>query len=157
MGAYYRLGVIQQFTAESKKKLSKEKWEQILNERINIELFEIEFTNEKVSGVLKDKIFEDNIEDFYYKLKKITNNNDIDYYFNENGVQLDNYDLDRVRMYLCDDENEKVVINIEYVLLFTEGKVMAEEFNIEPMLINWLFRHCDFGNCLAGCIISTID
>jgi hypothetical protein len=158
MGAYYTLGLIQRFTARSERALSEEKWKQLLNERVNLELFEIEFTPDQVNAVLKEKIFEDNIEDFYCKLKKITHDNGIDYYFTENGTQRDNYDWDRTRVYFCNDENEKIAMHVlEYTSLFTEGKVLAEEFSIEPKLINWLFRHCDFGNCLAGAIISTIN
>lgn len=66
MGAYYQLGIIEKFTAQSKKTLSEEKWKQLL-------------------------------------------------------------------------------------------KVLVEEFSIEPKLINWLFRHANLDNCLAGAIISTVN
>ena len=41
-------------------------------------------------------------------------------------------------------------------MLFIEGKVLAEEFYTEPHLINWLFRHSNIQNKLAGCVISDI-
>jgi hypothetical protein len=156
MGTYYTLGVIQKFTAQSEQALSEEKWKQLVSERIDRELFEIAFSNQQMQGVLRDKLFEDNIKDFYSKLKKITHYTDIDYYFKENGTQIANYDSGRTRIDLYDGEAKKIVITVDYKLLFVEGKVLAEGFSIEPTLINWLFRHSDFGNCLAGSIISDI-
>lgn len=154
MGTYYTLGIIQNFIAQSEKALPEEKWHELLNERVNLDLFEIKLIDGCITGVLKDKLFEDNIKDFYCKLKKITNDNDIDSYFKEDGVQLTKYQTNRTRIYL--DENQRIALVIEYILLFVEGKVLVEEFSIEPKLMNWLFRHCDFGNCLAGSVISGI-
>lgn len=156
MGAYYNLGIIQNFTAQSNKALSEEKWKQCLNDRINLDLFEIKLTDGYIKGVLKDQIFEENIEDFYNKLKEISLSNEISYYFSECGTNPDSYRWNRIKMYLC-HENVEINISIEYISLFVEGKVLAEEFSIEPRLINWLFRHSNIDNCLAGAIISAIN
>jgi hypothetical protein len=42
------------------------------------------------------------------------------------------------------------------LFLFIEGKVGAEEFEIEPLLLNWLFRHSSLENPLAGAVVSII-
>lgn len=41
-------------------------------------------------------------------------------------------------------------------MLFIEGKVMAEEFKIEPKIMNWLFRHANIPNQLTGCVMSGV-
>jgi hypothetical protein len=158
MGTYYTLGIIKEFVAESHASYSEADWQKFLNEKIDTTLFELTIKSEEKSltGVLKKGIFENNIQDFYSKLVKITNDKAVDYYFEENGTDIDNYSDDSVEMYFYANENEEIIVTFRYVLLFIEGKVLAEEFSIEPKLINWLFRHCDFGNSLSGCIISSI-
>lgn len=45
---------------------------------------------------------------------------------------------------------------MDVLFLLIEGKVGADEFSIEPLLINWLFRHSSFDNPLAGAVMSNI-
>src|SRR5690242_3983949 len=110
MGTYYTLGVIQKFMAQSEQALSEEKWKQLVSERIDMELFEMTFSNQQIQGVLRDKLFEDNIKDFYSKLKKITHYTSIDYYFKENGTQIANYDSGRTHIDLYDRKAKKIMI-----------------------------------------------
>jgi hypothetical protein len=158
MGTYYTLGVIKKFTAKYNDSYLETDWQKFLNEKIDTTLFNliIEDEGKSISGVLKEGIFENNIQDFYSKLIKITNKNSINYYFNCYGVDINKYYDDSMKMNFYMDENKKIVVTFYYVSLFIEGKVLVEEFSIEPKLMNWLFRHCNFGNLLSGCIISNI-
>ncbi|MCI1763677.1 hypothetical protein [Heyndrickxia oleronia] len=42
--------------------------------------------------------------------------------------------------------NSNILLSAEFAILYIEGKVIIEEFNNEPKLINWLFRHSDLSN-----------
>ena len=53
-------------------------------------------------------------------------------------------------------DGQSIDVRADMVLVFIEGKVMAESFSVEPVLMNWLFRHSDFGNPLAGTVVSSI-
>jgi hypothetical protein len=158
MGTYYTLGVIKEFTATSNDSYSETDWQNFLNEKIDTTLFNliIEGEGKSISGNLKEGIFENNIQDFYSKLIKITDDASIGEYLSYNGVDINNYEVDRIKEYYYMDNHKEIVMIYYYVMLFTEGKVLAEEFSIEPKLINWLFRHSDFGNRLSGCITSSI-
>lgn len=156
MGTYYGLGVIKNLSATSKEnKFLETEWRRLLSERIDMELFDIIFYENIIKANLKNIFFENNIEDFYVKLKKITTKESVSSYFKEYGTRLEDYPSQEMSIYLRD--NGKIVtIEIEAALLFIEGKVLAEEFNIEPLLINWLFKNSNFGNPLAGCVVSNI-
>ena len=158
MGTFYTLGVIRDFTAKANERYSETDWQKFLTEKIDPTLFDLIFEDEgkSVRGTLKDGIFENNIQDFYDKLLKITNNRLINDYLKHYGVDINKYHTDDLEMDFYLDNNKKIVMGFSFVLLFIEGKVLVEEFNTEPKLINWLFRHCNFGNCLSGCIISSI-
>jgi len=156
MGTFYALGVIKSFNAKSTNVLSVDEWNKLLNEKIDTDLFDIITEGNHIRGRIKNNIFSDNIDDFYKKLKSITHEKDIDYFFLEYGTEIENYQDEDGIMYIHDSEGSSIALHIVFVSLFIEGKVLVEEFNIEPMLINWLFRHTDFGNRLAGCIVSDI-
>lgn len=53
-------------------------------------------------------------------------------------------------------DGQSVDVRADMVLVFIEGKVRAESFSVEPVLMNWLFRHSDFSNPLAGAVVSGI-
>ena len=57
---------------------------------------------------------------------------------------------------VLDNEGNSIKLSTSMALLFIEGKVSVESFNIDPKLINWLFRHSDISNKLSGCVISDI-
>jgi hypothetical protein len=156
MGAYYTLGITEKFTAKTDAVLSKDNWLRILNERFDISLYDITIDDKSVSAELKENVIKDNIDDFYIKLKNITGHRRIDYYYEEHGKNVNDYPSDRSRFSFFDNEKNQIRMQIDFIFLFTEGKVSSEEFDAEPMLMNWLFRHSDFGNPLAGTIISTI-
>ncbi len=50
----------------------------------------------------------------------------------------------------------RITITAEIAILFIQGKVFVEEFSFEPKIINWLFRHIDISNSLAGCVMSDV-
>lgn len=157
MGTYYTLGVVEEFEATSKNKiLSETEWQKLLNERLDLSLFNITLEEKTISGALKENIFEENIEHFYEKLKEMANSEDINYYFESQGNKITNYQQDVTSIKLKAKEDTFVVCHMKFLLLFIEGKVLTEQFIEEPKLMNWLFRHCDLGNPLAGCIISSI-
>jgi hypothetical protein len=158
MGTFYTLGVIEKFAATSNDLHSEMDWQKFLNEKIDATLFDLIIENggKSIRGTLKEGIFENNIQDFYSRLIKITNDRSINNYFEHYGVDINNYHAGRIKMNFYLDENKEIIMTLNYVSLFIEGKVLVEEFSIEPKLMNWLFRHCDFGNPLSGCIISSI-
>ena len=156
MGTFYALGVIKSFNAKSTKAFSLNEWSKLLTEKIDTDLFNIIIEGNHIEGSIKRNMFSDNIEGFYKKLKDITHEENIDYYFHEFGTEIENYQECYRIMHIHDLDSNNIALHIVFVLLFIEGKVSVEEFNIEPKLINWLFRHIDFGNRLAGCIVSSI-
>lgn len=158
MGTYYALGIVQTFTAKpSTSSLTGRQLEQIITERLDLDLFEIENKNGELSGTLKAGLFEDRVADFFQKLKAIANvHRNIDYYLNEFGTDIEEYPQEYCRVYFRDAEGNEISLAMDVVLLFIEGKVGAEEFDIEPLLINWLFRHSHFDNPLAGAVMSSI-
>lgn len=158
MGTYYTLGIITIFKATSNQQLTKTEWQRALDERVDLELFDLTFNDLNVAAKLKPIIFKENITDFYAVLREIlgTNRNpNIDFYENNSGTSIEEYQIANTRLIL--QENELLIkIDIQFVLLFLEGKVSVEEFYTEPALINWLFRHSKIDNKLAGCVISQV-
>lgn len=151
--------MIKAFQAHSEQPLTEKEWKEILNERVDLELFDTKTFDTDIEGLLKPEIFSENITDFYKVIKGIlmpVKNKDIDYYEQMYGKDIENYQLGYTRLYLLGPQGSCVPLNITFVLLFIEGKVIAEEFYTEPSLINWLFRHCKMENKLAGCIVSSI-
>jgi glutamine cyclotransferase len=157
MGTYYALNVVNNFKAKPTKSLTAHEMEKAVNERLNLELFDVTFANDCLQGNLKPDLFKDNIEDFFNKLYLITNRSTrASYYFQKFGNDIDQYPCEFERWSICDSEGNEINLQGNLVSLFLEGKVGAEEFDIEPALINWLFRHINFGNPLAGAIMSSI-
>jgi hypothetical protein len=159
MGSYYTLGIITSFTAKSKNLTSLEEWKQKLNSRIDTDLFEMTIFESSISANLKPDIFQEYIIDFYRILKEITSpiySRNIENYEQEFGNNLEEYQFDRTTLYVGEDSDKGIEIDVEYALLFIEGKVIVEEFYTEPQMVNWLFRNSNIPNKLAGCVISSI-
>ena len=156
MGTYYGLGVATYFHAYSNTVFSIDKWKKILNERLDLDLYDVTINDSRVNGVLKEGIFQENIEDLYRILKEIAPYKQIDYYFKAYGTNIDDYDIGNTGMYLYDDDKNKIDFRAGLALLFIEGKVWAEEFSIEPKILNWALRHSTINNKLVGCIFGDI-
>lgn len=155
MGTFYALGIVKEFTATNSESISQVEWNELLNEWLDVEQYTINFKDNEVKGSLKKDIFANNIEDFYKKLVAISNNEYILNWFNDYRIDIEKYQTEVVRMKFK-QHNHPFVLTAELALLFIEGKVLVEEFNTEPMLMNWLFRHADLSNKLAGCVMSDI-
>lgn len=158
MGTFYTIGIIKEFKAFSNHHLSKYEWDKVLNERIDLETYDLDYNDSGVDAWIKRNIFTENIIEFYGVLKKIlgTNRNTIfDHYENDFGTDIENYQFSNTRLNL-EENGLTIKLDIQFVLLFLEGKVMVEEFYTEPILINWLFRNSNIDNKLAGCVISEI-
>lgn len=155
MGTYYALGIVKKFTAKSTQALSQTDWKKHLNERLDMEQYSINFRDNAVEGEMKKEVFEKNIEDFYHKLVKITNNEQIAIYFEDSGTDMEKYQ-DWVTVMTVKEHSPNISLRAEFAILFIEGKVIAEEFSFEPQLMNWLFRHVDLSNPLSGCIMADI-
>lgn len=159
MGTYYTLGIIRKFKASSHRPLTKEEWERVLNDRIDLKLFGLTYNHSELNGSIDSNIFKENIADFYNILKKIlgkNRNQNIDYYEAEYGTEIENYQEEYTRLDFEDGLGNSIRLDINFVLLFIEGKVFVEEFYTEPVLMNWLFRNSSIQNKLAGCIVSRI-
>ncbi|MDQ0175451.1 hypothetical protein [Bacillus chungangensis] len=159
MGTFYCLGIINKFTAMSQNSLLKNEWENLLNERIDLNLYETSIQGTRVEGSLIDDIFKENIIEFYQILKEIsgpTRSSNIDYYEKEFGTNINDYQTSQTELILETSNGNSISLSVTYVLLFIEGKVSVEEFNTEPHLINWLFRNSRIENKLSGCVISDI-
>lgn len=156
MGTYYGLGVAHFFEIYSNGSVNKEVWMKVLNDKLNLDLYDITFYSESIEGVLKERIFEDNVEAVFQLLKQITQDTNVDYYFREYGANRADYPYGMTYMKLKDDNGHEMLFKTELSLLFIEGKVGAEEFSFEPKIINWLFRHSNIDNPLMGCIFGDI-
>lgn len=159
MGTFYTLGVIHKFKATSNQPLTNKEWIKILNVRVDVSLFDLLITDVIVNGSLQSNIFKENIIGIYEILRGILGadrNPNLDYYEKEYGIDLDNYQMCRTSMNIQNEDGLNVRLDLTIALLFIEGKVFVEEFYSDPILINWLFRHSDIKNKLAGCIISNI-
>lgn len=160
MGSYYTLGVISHIRAASTELLSREEWIEVLNERVNIQLFDLRTNDGGAEAFLKPDIFSENITGFYSLLRSILGkerNRNIDFYEKEYGTDLEEYQYADTSFYLQSPTGgSRIKLYMSFALLFIEGKVLAEEFDTDPVLINWLFRHSNIENKLAGCMISAI-
>lgn len=155
MGAFYILGIINKFEAKFTNSLDQVHWEQYLNERIDLEQYTTTLTDFTVKGELKEGVFRENIESFYKKLVEITNDDNIATYFDDSKTDIDNYQS-RHTVMTFQYPDTQITISAEISVLFIEGKVFVEEFNFEPKIINWLFRHIDISNPLTGCVMSDV-
>lgn len=154
MGTHYALGVVKEFEAQSSQTIGKDYWKKYLNERIDLNQYTVTFNDNKVEGKLKEEVFEVNIEDFYNKLVQITNDEDLSYYLEISGVNMNQYPDWATEITIQNDPD--ITLSVKIAILFIEGKVLAEQFTTEPLLINWLFKHVDLTNPLSGCILSDI-
>lgn len=155
MASFYALGVVKKFTAKSNQILSEAEWKKQLNERLDTEQYTVNFMDNIVKGELKQGVFKNNIEDFYNKLFQITNDKRVSLYFEDSGTVVEQYQYWNTGMTIS-EYDPNIFLSADLAVLFIEGKVLVEEFNIEPKLINWLFRHVDLSNPLGGCIITDI-
>ncbi|TMN21841.1 hypothetical protein [Lentibacillus cibarius] len=155
MGTYYALGIVKHFTAKSDQAISPAIWNVYLDERIDIQLYTLRMNGAEIHGELKMEVFEDNIEDFYNKLVEITDNEKISIYFEDSGKNMEQYQSWVTEM-TVKQYDPNITLTAELAILFIEGKVLVEEFSIEPKLINWLFRHVNLANPLVGCVMCDI-
>ncbi|GAE94590.1 hypothetical protein JCM21714_3762 [Gracilibacillus boraciitolerans JCM 21714] len=155
MGTFYTLGVAKNFSARSHQSLSRDEWINLLNDRLDIKEYTISFKDTEVNGSLKKEVFKENIEDFYKKLVAIIENDFILNWFEYAKTDMERYESSITKMEI-NQENIHINLEAELAILFIEGKVMVEEFNTEPKLMNWLFRHVNLSNKLAGCVMSDI-
>lgn len=154
MGTFYTIGIIKEFKVTSNEVLLMDTWHEKLADRLDLELFELKVEENKLFGKLKKDIFDENIEDFYSTLRKILGkkrNANIDYYEKSYGKDLDEYPTEKNYVYL-----DELKLETTFAFLFIEGKVLVEEFNSDPLLINYLFRNSTIENPLKGCVISEI-
>src|SRR5690625_5628212 len=71
MGTDYSLGIITKFSATSNTELTGEEWLNVLNERIDVSLFDLETAEKEAMGALQKDVFRENITGFYDVLRKI--------------------------------------------------------------------------------------
>ncbi|WP_188453365.1 hypothetical protein [Virgibacillus oceani] len=159
MGTFYTIGIIKEFKATSNQHLTANEWDKVLNVRVDLELYDLNFTDSGVVARLESNIFSENITDFYGVFKEIlgTNRNpNFDHYEKDFGTDIENYQIANTILNFQEINGRTVTLDIQFVLLFLEGKVMVEEFYTEPALINWLFRNSKIDNKLAGCVVSEV-
>lgn len=154
MGTDYTLGIVKEFTATASQ-MGPTEWEELLNQRLDIEQYNLKFEDGKAIGTLKEEVFEEDIEDLYRKLVAITDNGHMLNWLNNGGTDINRYDTWVTEMKFK-RKSGSFTLCAKLSVLFVEGKVLVEEFNTEPKLMNWLFRHADLSNRLAGCIMSDI-
>ncbi len=155
MGSFYVLGIVNYFEAKSTNLLDQAKWKHYLNEKLDLEQYNTNFTDLSAMGVLKEGVFKKNIEGFYNKLVEITNDDTISIYFNDFGTDIKDYQ-NRNTMMTFKYHDTQITISANMVILFIQGKVLVEEFSFEPKIINWLFRHIDSSNPLTGCVMTDV-
>lgn len=159
MGTYYSLGIVHRFHAKSNRAMSNQEWMEAIDERLDTRLFDMTPTELESKGNLQPGIFEENIAGFYETLRGILGpdrNPELDYYEQSFGNELEKYQWAVERMRYRSSNGASIQLNLEFALLFIEGKVLIEVFYTEPKLINWLFRHSPIENKLKGCVISSI-
>ncbi|MFM8253163.1 MAG: hypothetical protein ACKOBW_16345 [Planctomycetota bacterium] len=159
MGTYYAIGIVRKFTAKAKRAIVATALEAAVRERLDLRMFELNYAADGAcQGTLKPGLFAQHIEGFVNKLAEIDRDCAavIRYYFENYGTDIDQYESHACRMRIPHSEGLSVDVLAEMVPVFVEGKVRAECFSVEPVLINWLFRQCDFGNPLAGIVVSGI-
>lgn len=151
----YSLGIVRGFTASSLWSLPENEWRSLLHERFNLQLYDIQTEDKQITGVLKEEVFTENIEDFYMNFVTMLGDDYVLNWFRNNGTSLDNYDRWGSIIFLK-HEGLSIELKMELALLFVQGKVFAEVFTMEPKLMNWLFRHSHIPNKLTGCVWSDI-
>ncbi|MCM3671637.1 hypothetical protein M3181_22020 [Mesobacillus maritimus] len=183
MGTFYTLGIINRFGAQATKggskyfgrehlPLGESVWKEVLNERIDTSIFDLEMQEEgTITGLLKNSVFQENINDFYEILREILGehrNGNIDHY--EKDYFLHHRDIhgedveddadypfewaDDIR--ILNKDGLEIRIECQFIMLMLEGKVLVEEFSTDPVLINYLFRNSNIKNPLAGAVISQV-
>jgi hypothetical protein len=159
MGTFYSLGIVQDFTAKSTGNTSIElgDLEVAVGDRLNLDLFSLRQGPGGLLGQLKPGTLEEHLEDFVRTLKQIANQHSrIDEYWNLYGCQWENYPREYWVMEFKNAQGQGIKLSGMALFLFIEGKVGADEFEIEPLLLNWLFRHSSLENPLAGAVVSII-
>src|SRR5690625_7352995 len=155
MGSFYILGIVNKFEAKSTSPLNQAHWEQYLNERLDLKQYTTTLADYTLKGELKKEVFKENSEDVYKKLIEISGEDKIAIYFEDSKTDIDNYQ-NRTTGLTFKYHDTQITITAEMAILFIEGKVFVEEFSYEPKIINWLFRHIDISNPLAGCVMSDV-
>ena len=159
VGTYYAIGIVRKFTAQARRAIAATALEDAVRKRLDLRLFELNHAADgTIQGTLKPGLFAQHIEGFVNKLAEIDRDcgSIIRYYFENYGTDIDQYASHECRMRIHHSEGLSVELLAEMVPVYDEGKVLAECFSVEPVLINWLFRNCDFGNPLAGIVVSGI-
>lgn len=159
MGTFYTLGPITSFTAKSSKELTEAEWKEMIGERIDLDLFSLEISENGISGEIKEEIFKENIHGMYEVLRNMSYpllNGNIDYYEESYGDDLKEQSDEYAALYVKSPKDEKITINCNFAMMFLEGKVSVEEFYTEPQFINWLFKNSNIENPLKGCMVSEI-
>jgi len=158
MGTYYSVGIVKEFAARGANAVDAQTLEKVVGERFDLGLFDTDFQNGCMTGTLKPGLFNEHIADFVEKLANIAPNHreTITYYLEKYGRNIDQFPSENCQWVVHDANKKRIEIHASLLLLFIEGKVLAEQFSIEPALLNWLFRHSDFGNPLAGAVLSDI-
>lgn len=161
MGTYYAIGIVKKFEAQARhafSPISPSALEEAVAKRWDLNLFDLSHADRTLEGTLKPGLFENNIKGFVDKLVEIAPDCESDLRFNfENyGADVDRYDSQPCRMTIPSPDGQLVGVRADLAPVFIEGKVLAECFTIEPVLMSWLFRHCDFGNPLVGAVASSI-
>ena len=158
MGTYYAIGIVNKFEARAKRAIDPPSLEKAVGERLDLGLFDLSHADGKLEGTLKPGLFEKHIEGFVDRLTEIApdSKSTVRYRFESYGTDIDKYDSEYCQMRIPSPDGQSVDLRADGVLVFIEGKVMAESFFVEPVLMNWLFRHSDFGNPLAGTVVSSI-
>lgn len=156
MGTYYGLGLAEGFIATARKDIRAEDWTSLLSKRLDLDLFELSLEATEVKGALRDGLFEANIEGLYATLLEMTAHPGVSFYLDEYGTDIAAYPRETMRLSWKDTTHGPIRLNLDCVLLYIEGKVLAEVFSFEPKLCNWLFRNSPLENPLRGAIFSDI-
>ncbi|WP_175639143.1 hypothetical protein [Metabacillus schmidteae] len=182
MGTFYTLGIIRQFETTADKgpvnrwgrehrSLTREEWIKALRERIDPYIYHLELQEDgSMHGFLKNEIFQQNINGFYDVLREILGerrNTNIDHYAeftcnNKKGIHDDSDDSNGYSIegahpiHIINKDGLGIKIKYDFIMLMLEGKVLVEEFNTDPVLINYLFRNSNINNPLKGAVTSQV-
>ncbi|URZ03849.1 hypothetical protein [Clostridium felsineum] len=156
MGTYYTLGIVKKFSIKRTKIHSTD---EIINEiqiKLDLDIFNLVIEDDYIYGELDENILNKNIGDFYNTLEEMTGSNSVSYYFDKENDEMRYVYEGSTRIRLNDTCINELVLNLNYMVLYIEGKVIAECFSYEPQIINWLFRQLNIKNKLFGAVISDI-
>lgn len=161
MGTYYAIGIVKKFKTQAKHAvlpISPSALEEAVAKRWELDLFDLSHADRILEGTLKPGLFENNIRGFVDKLVEIAPECESVFRFNYEhyGTDIDRYDPQSCRMTIPSPDGQLVAVRVDLAPVFIEGKVLAECFTIEPVLMSWLFRHCNLGNPLVGAVVSSI-